>query len=84
MSQEGILLKVITGEEQFTSYQEAEAYILGQESANYEIVGTNPLVSPVPLEALQHYRLIYGSDQLSMMPGVGTMSAVKIFEYIVK
>jgi len=82
--QKGNLYKVITSAEQFDSYQEAEAYLLAQESADYEIVGTNPLVSPVPLEALQHYRLIYGSGSLSTLPGVGTMPAVKIFEYIEK
>ncbi len=68
VSQEGIPYREITSEEEFKSYEEAEAYLLSQESGNYEIVGTDPFISPVPLAALEHYELIYGSE-------------VKIFEY---
>ncbi len=73
--------KVITGAEQFDSYEEAEAYLLSQKSGNYKIVGTNPFISPVPLEALEHYKLIYGSASALTLPDGGTMPAVKIFEY---
>ena len=72
VSQEGIPFKAITGKQEFTSYEAAEAYLLSQESANYKIVSDNPFISPVPLDALKHYRLIHSSDDLS----------VKIFEYI--
>jgi len=82
VSQEGILLKVIASAEQFTSYEEAEAYLLSQESANYKIVGTNQFVSPVPLETLEHYRLVHSSEETVMLPTVGEAPAVKIFEYI--
>ena len=50
--QKGTSYKVVTGVQQFDSYEEAEAYLLSQESANYKIVGTDPFISPVPLEAL--------------------------------
>jgi len=79
---EGVLLKVITGEEEFESYQEAEAHILSQDSGNYKIIGLDPLTSPVPLEALEHYQLIYGSDSSITLSAAGAVSAVKIFEYI--
>ena len=82
VSQEGIPLKVITGEEQFDSYEEAEAHISSQESANYEIVSSNPLISPVPLEALEHYRLIHSSDTSITLPDESIVPAVKIFEYL--
>jgi len=82
VSQEGTRFKVITGEEQFDSYEEAEAHILSQESANYKIVSSNPLISPVPLEALEHYRLIHSSDSLITLPAGQTVPAVKIFEYL--
>jgi len=82
VSQEGTPYKEVTSLEQFTSYEEAEAYLLSQESANYKMVSPNPLVSPVPLEALEHYRLIHSSDGSVMLPGGGTVPAVKIFEYI--
>ena len=78
----GTLYKVINGAEQFASYEEAEAYLLSQESGNYEIVGIDPFSSPVPLEALEHYRLIHGSDSSVALSDVLTVPAVKIFEYI--
>ena len=71
----------ITSLQAFPSYKEAEAYVLRQESENYKIVGTNPFVSPVPLKALEHYKLIYSSDSCVGQPGAGTIPEVKIFEY---
>ncbi len=82
LSQEGEPIKVITSAEQFESYEEAEAYLLSQESANYKIVGTNPFISPVPLEALEHYKLIHSSESSVAISDVLTVPAVKIFEYI--
>ena len=82
MTQQGDLVKLVTGSQTFPSYEEAEAYISSQESANYKIVGTNPFISPVPLEELEHYKLIHGSDEILALPNGGTVSAVKIFEYL--
>jgi dolichyl-diphosphooligosaccharide--protein glycosyltransferase len=79
---EGVTVKVITGGESFSSYQEALAYIEGQESGNYRLVSNNPFVSPVPLEELQHYKLIYSSAASIAQPSVGSIPSVKIFEYI--
>jgi len=83
VSREGKPYKEITRVEQFDSYQEAEAYLLSQESANLprRIVSTNPFISPVPLEALKHYKLIHSSDGGVAQPGVGMVPEVKIFEY---
>ncbi len=78
----GETYREITSEQSFPTYEEAEAYVLSQESDNYRIVGDNPFVSPVPLEALKYYRLIYSSDSCIMQPGIGMISEVKIFEYI--
>ena len=82
LSQDGTPLKVVASAEQFTSYEEVEAYLLSQESDNYKIVGTNPFISPVPLEALENYRLVHSSEETVMLPTVGEAPAVKIFEYI--
>ena len=69
--------------EEFASYEEAKAYISTQESANYQIVSDNPFVSPVPLAALEDYKLIHSSDDAVQLPGTGiTVPQVKIFEYI--
>jgi asparagine N-glycosylation enzyme membrane subunit Stt3 len=77
--QEGNLYKVITSQEQFNSYEEAEAYIASQTSGNYRIVGTDPMVSPVSLEALSRYKLVFGSDNITL--GSASVPAVKIFEF---
>ena len=80
--QDGKLYKEITSAEEFDSYEEAEAYVSSQESDNYRIVGTNQFISPVPLEALKHYRLVYSPDSYVTQAGIGMVPAVKIFEYI--
>jgi dolichyl-diphosphooligosaccharide--protein glycosyltransferase len=82
ISPEGESYKEITSSRSFPSYEEAKAYVSSQESGNYEIVGTNPFISPVPLDALEHYRLIYSSEDGIMQPGVGQVPLVKIFEYV--
>ncbi len=78
----GEVIKQITSVLSFSSYQEAAAYIASQQSANYKIVSDNPYVSPVPLEALEHYKLVHGSDVHIRLADGNTLPAVKIFEYI--
>jgi len=82
IDREGNPYKEIVSGRSFDSYEEAEAYISSQESGNYRIVGTNPFISPVPLEALKKYRLIHSSDESKIVPEFGEISEVKIFEYI--
>ena len=62
----------------FTTYEEAEAFI--NEHPGYIIVGLHPFMSPVPLEKLEHYKLIHSSDQMVNLGDIIT-SYVKIFEY---
>ncbi|MEE8413214.1 MAG: hypothetical protein V3R96_01550 [Dehalococcoidales bacterium] len=80
--EKGNLFKTITGLQQFTGYQEAETFLSSQETGNYKIIGTNPLESPVPLEALEHYRLIYSSENKINLSATETIPALKIFEYV--
>ncbi len=80
LSQEGVKYKEITDTKSFATYKEAEAYISSQESGNYRVVSTNPLSSPVPLEQLQHYKLVHQSNTLVTMAGKKVPS-VKIFQY---
>jgi len=42
----------------------------------------NPMLSPVPLEALEHYKLIHSSDSMVNLPDGREVPGVKIFEYI--
>ena len=77
----GIRYKEIVGTKSFPDFASAQAYIASQESGNYRIVGTNPLVSPVPLEELKTYRLVYQSDAKAKI-GDSYVPSVKIFEYL--
>jgi len=72
----GVSYKLITNGWSFPTYEEAEAYVGNQTAGNYRIVGTSPFVSPVPLEELSSYELVYS-------PGATTSATtVKIFEYL--
>jgi oligosaccharyl transferase (archaeosortase A-associated) len=82
VSQEGIIYREITDSKYFPSYEEAEAYVSSQESGSYRIVGNSPFISPVPLEALEHYKLVYSSPSSVTQAGVGSIPEVKIFEYV--
>ncbi|MDD4972256.1 MAG: oligosaccharyl transferase, archaeosortase A system-associated [Paludibacter sp.] len=62
----------------FPDYQQAVDYV-NNHGGNLKIVSENPFLSPVPLEALNNYRLVYGSDQNSSIYS-GNVPAVKIFE----
>ena len=72
ISREGEPYKEITGLWSFSTYEEATDFIASHASENYRIVGRDPFNSPVPLEKLEHYQLVYASS--SPYP-------VKIFEY---
>ena len=73
-------VKLITDAQPFDTYQAANDFLLSKTSGNYRIVGPNPFISPVPLAALQDYKLVYASSQTTDT-GVGATSQVKIFEY---
>lgn len=45
-------------------------------------MGKDPFASPVPLERLERYELIYKSDSMVMQRGDETISYVEIFEYL--
>jgi oligosaccharyl transferase (archaeosortase A-associated) len=65
--------KVITGAQQFDTYEEAEAYVASQTTGNYRIGGDKHYSSPIPLEALDSYELVYQSE---------TAQPVKVFKYL--
>jgi len=71
---EGDQYKEISSTQSFATYEEAEAYLESQNSPNCIIVGTDPFISPVPLEELEHYKLTYQSDSLvRLQPGDETI-----------
>jgi oligosaccharyl transferase (archaeosortase A-associated) len=78
----GLRYKNIIGEPKyFSSYEEAETYVSSQTSGNYAIGSLDPFSSPVPLEELNSYELIYQSDATTTVAGL-TLPSVKIFEYL--
>ncbi len=82
LSRDGQPYKEITDAKSFPSYEAAQAYIASQKSGNYRIVSADPFVSPVPLEALEHYKLVYSSRGSKMTPSGDSIPEVKIFEYV--
>jgi len=77
----GLQYRLITGVWPFDTYEEAEAYLAKQGSGNYRIASSNPFNSPVPLEAMTDYELVYSS---SSEVGIADQAVpgVKIFEYL--
>jgi len=68
--------KEITWGQYFPSYEDAQAYVASQTSGNYRIVGEDPFSSPVPLEKLNSYELVYPLEVTT------NTTTVKIFKYL--
>ena len=77
----GTAYKLITASQQFDSYQAALDYLNSQTSGNYAIVGGNPFVSPIPLDAVPGFQLVHSSEQGTSIASVGFVPEVKIFQY---
>ena len=74
-----LLTDVANNQKPFATYEEAAAFI--NDHPGYVIVGTNPFVSPIPLEALKEYKLIHSSP-FPVVQGENTNTHyVEIFEY---
>jgi oligosaccharyl transferase (archaeosortase A-associated) len=78
--QNGIKFKQITNAGEYSSYKAAQDYIAGQKSGNYAIVGANPFVSVVPLDAVQDYKLVYSSMYSVTYSTNITTPEIKIFQ----
>ncbi len=74
------IAKVIDGQEPFADYDDAKAFV--EANPGHTVVGTDPLISPVPLEELEHYKLVYKSPRTVAGRGADKISEVEIFEYI--
>lgn len=77
----GKVYKMIVDQKTFTDYQEALTYVESEGPENHRIVGDNPFVSPVPLEALDDFELVYTADTGITQQGMGLIPGVKIFKY---
>jgi len=79
-AQDGRRYREITETKTFNSYGEAQSFILDNKGKNYFIAGLDPYKSPVPLEELKGYKLVYASNQ-KVSTGSKPQSDIKIFEY---
>jgi dolichyl-diphosphooligosaccharide--protein glycosyltransferase len=79
-AQDGNKYKEIIDNRKFTSYEEAQQFIRENSGKNYIIAGEDPNISPVPLEELKDYKLVYGSNQ-KVPAGSKSQPNIKIFEY---
>jgi oligosaccharyl transferase (archaeosortase A-associated) len=77
----GVSYKLVTDIKQFSSYQDAVDYKEGLESGNNIIVGINPFMSPIPLEAVPDFHLVHSSEEGTTLQKIGFVPEVKIFEY---
>jgi dolichyl-phosphooligosaccharide-protein glycotransferase len=82
IGQDGKPFKQITGAQKFATYKEAMAYISEAGPANHRLVSMNPFASPVPLESVENYRLVFSSKETnSTIVKDVAIPQVKIFEY---
>jgi len=79
-TQDGRSYKEIIETKTFNSYDEAQGFVLANKSKDYILVGQDPYKSPVPLDELKGYKLVYASNQ-KVTTGSQPQSNIKIFEY---
>jgi len=80
-SNSGLQYRRITGVWPFDTYEEAKAYLAEQGPGNYRIASSNPFTSPVPLDAMADYELVYSSSaEVAVVDQA--MPGVKVFEYL--
>jgi asparagine N-glycosylation enzyme membrane subunit Stt3 len=81
VSLEGVKYKELADSQTFPTLDQARAFISKQKTGNYRIAAQNPAVSPVPLEGLQNYKLVYPSPQPGGATPAAATPSVKIFEH---
>ncbi len=74
--------KEVVNETRFDTYNEAVVFIAGKSSENFVIAGTDVLVSPVPLAALEHYRIVYETEEKVSVSSSAQTAEIKIFERV--
>ncbi len=78
---DGVPYRLVTESRQFDSYPAALAYVEEAGAETHAVVGSNPFISPVPLEAVPDFSLVFESTKKISVPEAGSKPEVKIFEY---
>ena len=79
-AQNGNKYKEIIDSRKFSSYEAAQQFIKENSGKNYIIAGEDPNISPVPLDGLKDYKLVYSSNQ-KVQVGSKSQPNIKVFEY---
>jgi oligosaccharyl transferase (archaeosortase A-associated) len=79
-AQDGNKYEEIIDSRKFNSYEAAQQFIGENSGKDYIIAGEDPNISPVPLDELKDYRLVYSSSQ-RVQAGSKSQPNIKIFEY---
>jgi dolichyl-diphosphooligosaccharide--protein glycosyltransferase len=77
---DGTRFREVLEARKFKTYEGAAAFLAGHPDGGYRLVGPDPRVPCVPIEAVSGYRLIHESPDAAERPS-GTPS-VRIFEYL--
>ncbi len=80
-TEEGGVIKGVTEAKQYNSYDEANEFISAQETGSYRIVSNNPMLSCIPLDALENYELVHASEQGLQLTSENLTPQVKVFQY---
>lgn len=78
----GQTVRVITNAQEFESYQAAVDYVNSHAQENLTIVGSSPFVSPVPVEAVQDFELVFSSTMNDTTSANSGTAEVKVFQYL--
>jgi hypothetical protein len=72
--------KEVVSTKQYETYDEAAAFVQQQTSGNYVLVGNDPATSPVPLDALTHFKPVYGTEGTISLSTTKKTPEIVIFE----
>jgi dolichyl-diphosphooligosaccharide--protein glycosyltransferase len=78
---DGQRYRQVTDAKEFSSYKEALDNLQQEGSTNRVIIGKQAFISPIPLEAVPDFKLVYSSEEGSSLQDVGKVPQVKIFQY---
>ena len=73
---EGIPYREVLDVKTFSNYEEAKDYVLQQKSGKYVLGNFDPFVTPIQLDEMEHFELVFESSQKQ-----NDNAQVKIFEY---
>jgi len=79
-AQNGNVYREIVDKKVFSSYGDAQRFIVENSGRNYMIAGEDPAESTVPLDELKGYSPVYSSSHQSTV-GTTSQPSIKIFEY---